>query len=190
MARQHSADLAAQHGRNNGRLKRARPAWRYNAIEPLIQRLTGAVVNLQQVYSPGRTPASNNSSSSQVPDQAPDSRTEVVEQRRNAERLGRSTAPFIELTQDRITELRAVAKQFPGGHRHLDRLEFALRRGPVNALEALHLGSMHVPARVLALRSRGFEIGARWVRVLGLDGELHRVHEWRLVGSPEAGEVA
>ena len=125
---------------------------------------------------------------SQVPEPAPDSRAEVVEQQRNAERLEKATAPFIELTQDRITELRAVAKQFPGGHRHLDRLEFALRRGPVNALEALHLGSMHVPARVLALRSRGFEIGARWVSICGLDGELHRVHEWRLIAAPAAGE--
>ena len=132
-------------------------------------------------------PTRNLSSNSQVPE--PGSRADQIQRRRAAEAEAKATAPIIEITPSRIEELRAIAAMFPGGHRHLDRVQHALRRGPLNSLEALFLGSLHVPARILGLRERGFEIASRWVRVLGFDGELHRVHEWRLVAAPAADEV-
>lgn len=145
-------------------------------------------MKLQQVYSPGMGSASNKGSQSQVP--TPGSRAGVVEQQSAAEAEAKAAAPIIEITPARIAELRRVAETLPGTHRHLDRVEFVLRCGPLNSVEALFLGSLHVPARILGLRERGFEIASRWVRVVGFDGELHRVHEWRLVAAPADDEVA
>ena len=142
-----------------------------------------------EVYCPSIPIDKRQSDASQVPEITPDSRADVVEQQRNAERLEKAIAPIVEITPARIDELRQIADEFPGAHRHVDRVEHVLRRGPLNSVEALFVGSMHVNARILGLRERGFEIASRWVRVRGFDDELHRVHEWRLVAAPAAGEV-
>lgn len=118
------------------------------------------------------------------------SRTEVIEAERAADAEVKACAPIVTITPARIDDLRRIAEQFPGAHRHIDRVEFALSRGPLNSVEALFLGSLHVPARILALRERGFEITSRWVRVMGFDDELHRVHEWRLVSKPTEADRA
>lgn len=118
------------------------------------------------------------------------SRTHIANEQRNAEVEAKACAPIVTITPARIAELRGIAEQFPGAHRHIERVEFALLKGPLNSVEALFLGSLHIPARILGLRERGYEIVSRWVRVMGFDGELHRVHEWRVLSKPAAVEVA
>lgn len=122
-----------------------------------------------------------------------DSRTAVVEAQRAKERKQKREAPIVVITPARISELQAIAKLFPGAHRHIERVETALKRGPLNSVEALFLGSFHVPARIHKLTDT-YELAERWVRVLGWDGEFHRVKEWTLVceltRSGLAGEVA
>lgn len=128
-----------------------------------------------------------------LPNGRQDSRTVVVEAQRAKERKQKQEAPIIVITPARIAELQAIAKLFPGAHRHVERVETALKRGPLNSVEALFLGSFHVPARIFKL-TETYELAERWVRVLGWDGEFHRVKEWTMVAElanvHQAGEVA
>lgn len=127
--------------------------------------------------------------SSQVP--GIDSRTAVIDAQRQAVAASKASAPLRTISPERIAELRAIAAMHPGAHRHVERIECALRRGPLNSVEALYLGTLHIPARVQQLKKRGLEIVPCWVKVCGFDGELHRVHEWMLVAPPQpAAEVA
>lgn len=146
-------------------------------------------MGMTEVYQPDNQLGKRTEANSQVAAPVQDSRSERVEQQRAAEAAAKAMAPLVELTPERIAELLGIAAMFPGAHRHLARVECALRRGPLNSLEALYLGSLHVPARILALRCAGFEVTSRWVRVRAFDGEIHRVHEWRLLSAPAPAPV-
>ena len=89
-----------------------------------------------------------------------DSRAAVAEAQRTKELKQRQEAPIVVITTTRISELQGIAKLLPGSHRHLERVETALKRGPLNSAEALFLGSFHVPARIHKL-TETYELSAR-----------------------------
>lgn len=85
--------------------------------------------------------------------------------------------------------LEAIRAQFKGtdSDTQCNRLLEALRRFTLTTFEAMrYLDVYHVPARILNLRQRGYQIVTHWQEVQTEAGELHRVGLYVLQGGHHA----
>ncbi len=130
---------------------------------------------------------------SQVPNPAPDSRTEVVEQDRAAERKAKASPPFEPTSAEKAATLLNVLDGNSGNSVSGQCSRFVLAAaaaGEVSCMEAqCYLDIRCPPARVLELRKAGYSIADRWIRQTSERGHIHRTKAYFLVGKPATAEV-
>ena len=113
---------------------------------------------------------------------AKDSRTQVLQQQRQRERL---EAPYYSTTKDRKAELRQIAATTFG---YELRVIKAMRTGELTEEESYqHLDTKETHARLDAIKKR-LPVFSRWVKTLTATGNVRRVKAYRLAPNEEGAQ--